>query len=231
MKELDKEIARWALKRHRLSIDQVEEIRAEIGRTGRSFRDIAVGRGLLSAEDFKPPPLKLQPFYFALLACSVLIFGGLLAATLLKMGERTRKDDDLAIETERSRAEAERKGAEASRAYRRSVVMANEAAAREHLARARDAMTRIDTMLRTGALPNQVGMVLNEAFVEYNMYLKEIPDDADVRIERARTHELRRNYDLAIADLERAAQLRPDLKPNLKDRIAQLRLFLPQKPQ
>ena len=86
-------------------------------------------------------------------------------------------------------------------------------------------------MLQGGALPNQVALALNEAFIGYNMYLKEIPDDAAVRIERARTHQMRRNYDLAIADLERAIQLQPTLAASLRERIAQLRLFLARKPQ
>ena len=221
MREQDKVFARWALKRKRLTIEQVEEIRAESGRTGRSFRDVAVGRGLLSAPDFQPPPpVKIPP-----------VFAGLLAATMIKMGERTKKDDDLALETERSLAEADRKGAEASRGYKRSLVSAHEAAAREHLAKARAAMVRVDKMLASAASAMEISLALNEAFVGYNMYLEEIPDDAPVRVERARTHELRRNYDKAIADLERAIELDRRLEPTLKDRIIQLRLLLPRKPQ
>jgi hypothetical protein len=57
------------------------------------------------------------------------------------------------------------------------------------------------------------------------------PDDAAVRIERARTHELRRNYDLAIADLERVIQLQPASAKMFQDKIAQLRLFLARTPK
>jgi tetratricopeptide (TPR) repeat protein len=232
MREQDKSIARWALQRKRLSIDQVEQIAAEAGKTGRSFRDVAVGRGLLSAQDFKPPPpMTIQPFYVVLLVCSFLIFAGLLAATVIKMRERSSKDDDLAIDTEKARTEADRRAGEASRGYKRAVISTNEMAARAELDKARDAMARADQMIGQGALPNLVVMALNEAFVGYNMYLKEMPDDAPVRVERARTHEMRRNYDLAIADLERAIQIDPKLQAALKPRIDQLRLFVAKKPQ
>lgn len=230
MNDQDKALARWALERKRLSIEQVEEIRAEADRTGRRFREIAVARGLLSAGDFRAAaPIRIPPLYLALLSGSLLIFAGLLTATLFKMRERTHRDEELALETERSNAEADRKGFEAGHGYQRSVVNAKEAAAKEHLARARAAMARVDRMSPTGGFPTELGLALNEAFVGYNMYLAQNPDDAAVRIERARTHELRRNYDLAISDLEAAAKLRPELEPAVRDRIAQLRLLLPRK--
>src|SRR6266480_3055002 len=75
------------------------------------------------------------------------------------------------------------------------------------LALARAAIVRVDKMLASAASATEISLALNEAFVGYNMYLEEIPDDAPVRVERARTHELRRNYDKAIADLERAIEL------------------------
>jgi hypothetical protein len=72
---------------------------------------------------------------------------------------------------------------------------------------------------------------LNEAFIGYNTYLDVLPDDVDVRIERAKTHELRRNYDLAIIDLERAATLKPAQAPALKDLVSQLRLLIARTPK
>jgi hypothetical protein len=232
MREQDKVLARWALQRKRLSIEQVEQIRAEGERSGRSFKDVALGRGLLSADDFKPPPPKrIPPVYFVLLVCSLVIFGSLLFATLYNLKERSRKDEDRALETERSNLEAHRKGAEAGRGYQRSLVSAKESAAREHLAKARTAMARVDQILREGGFPNEIGLRLNEAFVGYNMYLAEMTQDSAVFVERARTHELRRNFDLAIADLEYAARLQPELEPAVRDKVVQLRLLLPRKPQ
>ncbi|HVE38906.1 MAG TPA: hypothetical protein VNM14_03395 [Planctomycetota bacterium] len=246
MNESDKAAARKALESKRLSIEQVQEIRTEVERSGRPFMDIAVERGLLKPEAPPPPPPPRKPeasaptpapvpaparkriptLYVVLLGCTLLIVLGV-PVSVLRLFEHSRKDDELALETERSRVEAERQASDASRGYKRAVVSGNEAVAREHLAKARAAMTRVEKLTE----PAERNKALNEAFVGYNMYLQEMPDDVEVRIERAGTHQARRNYDLAIADLERAIELRRDLEPALRDRIIQLRLFLARKPQ
>jgi len=92
-------------------------------------------------------------------------------------------------------------------------------------------MARVDKMLGSGTLPPELTVALNEAFVAYNLYLRVFPDDAVVCVERARTHEMRRNYDLAIADLEHAISLQPNLEPALRDRIAKAKQMLARKPQ
>lgn len=229
MNEQDKAAARSALEEKRLTIEQVEEIRAEVDRSGRSFQEIARSRGLLPAPAAPRP--KIPILYQALLGASALIFAGLLIATLSRMRERTRKDEELALETGRSNTESERKAADARRGYNQSLVSARETAASEHLAKARAAMARVDQMLGSGTLPPEIVVAMNEAFVGYNMYLKVFPDDAAVCVERARTHELRRNYDLAIADLEHAMWLQPALAPALRPRIERFKVFLPRKPQ
>jgi type IV secretory pathway VirB10-like protein len=248
MNEEDKAAARKALESKRLTIEQVQEIRAEVDRTGRAFVDVAVERGLLKREappSPPPPPPPAAParkpaeapvaaaprkpiptLYVILLGCTLLIMLGV-PVSLLRLVEHTRKDEDLAVETERSRVEAERQAGDASRGYKRAVVSGNEAVAREQLAKARAAMT----LAEKSTDPAERTKALNEAFVGYNMYLLEIPDDVEVRIERAGTHQARRNYDLAVADLERAIELRRDLEPTLRDRITQLRLFIARKPQ
>lgn len=234
MNEQDKAYAREALEKKLLTIEQVEAVRAEVDRSGRAFRDVAAER---YAKPKNPPPAsprpktKMPPVYLGLLAASFVIFAGLLIASVVKLRERSAKDDDLAIETEKAHTEADRRAGEASRGYKRAVISTNEAEARKELAKAREAMGRVDALLKTSGPPDQLILALNQAFVGYNMYLKEIPDDAPVRIERARTHELRKNYDLAIADLERAIQIDPTLSLTLKDRIAQLKLFVARKPQ
>ena len=255
MNEQDKAFARTALEEKALTIEQVQEIRAEVDRSGRSFEDCARARGYLrpaTAVPSTPPPAPPRPapvlarapvsapapavkkpiptLYVVLLGCTLLIVLGV-PVTILRLVERSRKDDDLALETERSRVEAERQASDASRNYKRAVVSGNEAVAREHLLKARDAMGRVEKMLLSGRLPPELPAALNEAFVGYNMYLKEIPDDVEVRIERARTHELRRNYDLAVADLERVVDLRRDLEPTLRERITKLRALVARKPQ
>jgi tetratricopeptide (TPR) repeat protein len=245
MNEQDKAVARKALESKHLTIEQVQEIRTEVDRTGRPFLDIAAERGLLKPEPAPPRPPAPAPvpssvpaaaggrpkkpiptLYVVLLGCTLLIVLGV-PISVLRLFEHSKKDEQLALETERSRAEAERQASDASRGYKRAVISGNEAIARNHLDKARAAMARADKLTD----PAQIAQALNEAFVGYNMYLQEMPDDADVRIERAGTHQARRNYDLAIADLERAITLRPDLEPAQRERIAQLRLFLARKPQ
>ena len=231
MNESDKVLARRALEKKRLTIGQVEQLLAEAGRSGRSFRDVALGRGLLSAQDFEaaPPPKPMPTPYLLLLFASLMIFMGLLLATTWHLQERSKRDVELAVGQSRNMTEADRLSSEARRGYERSIIAEREAKARQALAKARTAMAKVATAPSI-ATP-EATQALNEAFVGYNAYLDVLPDDADVRLERAKTHEMRRNYDLAIADLERAAQLKPDQAKPLNDRIAQLRLLLARNPR
>jgi len=238
MNDQDKAFARRAIEEKKLTIEQVEVIRAEVDRTGRSFQEVATARGLLKAPAPKAPPPPAAPrtppipmLYQALLAASVVIFAGLLFATVTRMRERTRKDDDLAIESEKNNADSDRKAGDARRGYNQSLVAAKESDAVQQLARARAAMTRVDAMMSSGTLPPELTIALNEAFVAYNAYLRVFPNDAAVCVERARTHEMRRNYDLAIADWEHAVTLQPNLEPALRDRIAKAKQMLARKPQ
>jgi hypothetical protein len=227
MNEHDKAFARRMLKERRLSIDQVELIKADVDRGGRPFRDVAIGRGLLSAADFIPKPKEPMGYvYIFLLASSALIFGALLILTIHRANERSQHDEELAVATSKNMSEAERKASEARVGYQRTIVNERESRAREGLRKARAAMARV-----TDPGTPESTQALNEAFIGYNAYLEVLPDDVDVRIERAKTHELRRNYDLAITDLERAAALKPEQAPALKDRVAQLRLLLARTPK
>jgi tetratricopeptide (TPR) repeat protein len=238
MNEEDKAFARRAIEEKKLTIEQVESIRGEVDRTGRSFQDVATARGLLKPAappvPAPPPPRRSKPvpiLYQALLAASFLIFAGLLLMTVVKMRERTRKDDDLAIQSEKNNADSDRKAADARRGYNQSLVAAKESDAVQQLAKARAAMTRVDAIMSSGTLPPELTVALNEAFVAYNAYLRVFPNDAAVCVERARTHEMRRNYDLAIADWEHAVTLQPNLEPALRDRIAKAKQMLARKPQ
>jgi hypothetical protein len=226
MNEQDKAFARRMLKESRLSIEQVEQIKKVVDGGGGTFRDVAIGRGLLSAADFVPKPKKpLEPVYIILMAATAMIFVALLILTIHRAQERSKHDEELAVETSRSMTEAERKSAEARVGYQRSIVEVRELHAREGLAKARAAMARADQQ------PIPETGLLNEAFVGYNTYLDVLPDDAAVRLERVHVHELRHNYDPAILDLERAAALKPEQAPALKERIAQFRLLLARTPK
>ena len=50
----DKALARRAIEEKKLTIEQVQEIRAEVDRTGRSFQDVAAARGLLAVRVSAP---------------------------------------------------------------------------------------------------------------------------------------------------------------------------------
>src|SRR5436853_1052222 len=214
MNDQEKAYLRRALEEKLLTIEQVDELRKEIDRTGRPLMEVVSSgtrMGLLSTPPTPAPPprpsapidvpkpakaAKIPPLYAALLAASCLIFSGLLIATVVKMRENTAKDRELGIEQSKNMTETERLSAEARVGYQRSIIEARESKARQSLAKAREAMARVGD--RPSSNP-EVVLALNEAFVGYNGYLDVLPNDADVRIERARTHQMRRNYDLAIS--------------------------------
>jgi len=247
MNEQDKSLARRMLETKQLTIEQVEELRSEADRSGRRFEDVARSRGWLKPPQppAAPPPAAAAPkapspargsvrfpgLYPVLLTASFLIFLGLLAMSLSKLSENSSKDRDLAVEQSKVMTETERRASEARLGYQRSIIEARETRAKEALVKARQAMARADDRMKTAANSPEIALALNEAFVGYNTYLEVLPDDAEVRLERARTHQLRRNYDLAIADLERVAQLRPERAPALHDQVSQLRLLLARNPK
>lgn len=61
MNDDDKVFAQRALAGGKVTREQVEQILIEAGRSGRSFRDVAVGRGLMSPQDFVASPPKTVP--------------------------------------------------------------------------------------------------------------------------------------------------------------------------
>lgn len=257
MNEQDKAAARRALEQQLLSIEEVQDIRAEVDRTGRSFEDVARSRGHVLTPPApapaavapptpapvaqppappppKRPPFRMEPRQMALLCAAAVVLIALIISAVAGFNqilEHTAHDQELAVESSRNMTEAERQSSQALAGYNRSRVQRREAAAAQSLAKAREAMVRADALLQGGAASPDLTLALNEAFVGYNAYLDVLPDDADVRIERARTHQLRRNFDLAIADLERAAELKPDRAPALRDQVAQLRLLLARNPK
>lgn len=239
MNDQDKAAARRALESRQLTIEQVEEIRAEVDRSGRSFEEVLRSRGLAAAaapssppaRPVVPPPRRKIPLLYEILIVVTLLIMLGVPVSIWRLIQTSRKDVELALETERSNLEADRKAGQARAGYQRSLVEARETRAREALQKARAAMVRAESRLSAGPAAPEVTLALNEAFIGYNTYLDVLPDDADVRVERARTHELRRNYDLAIADLERVIELRPDSAKTYKDKISQLRLFIARPPK
>jgi tetratricopeptide (TPR) repeat protein len=172
--------------------------------------------------------VKIPLLYEILIVLTLLIVIGV-PVSIWRLIQTSKKDVELALESEKSSVDADRKAGEARAGYQRELIMNRDARAGEALGRARAAMARV-TPSSDPKSPD-IAQALNEAFVGYNMYLDVNPDDAAVRVERAKTHELRRNYDLAIADLERVIQLQPASAKMFQDKIAQLRLFLARTPK
>ena len=227
MNDQDKAAARRALEEKKLTIEQVEQIRMEVDRTGRPFQEVAAAHGLVNV----PARRRKIPLFYELLILATLLIVLGVPVSFLRLFEKSKKDGDLAVETDRSNIDSDRKAADARRGYNKSLVDAKESDAQQSLAKARAAMARVETMLNSGTLPPELTVALNEAFIAYNNYLRVFPDDAVVCVERAKTHEMRRNFDLAIADFEHAITIQPALEPALRDRIAKAKQMLSRKPQ
>jgi tetratricopeptide (TPR) repeat protein len=231
MNDQDKAFARKALEKKLLTIEQIESIRDEVELSGRSFEQVAAAYGLKKETVAAPAPpskVKIPLLYEILIVLTLLIVIGV-PVSIWRLIQTSKKDVELALESEKSSVDADRKAGEARAGYQRELIMNRDARAGEALGRARAAMARV-TPSSDPKSPD-IAQALNEAFVGYNMYLDVNPDDAAVRVERAKTHELRRNYDLAIADLERVIQLQPASAKMFQDKIAQLRLFLARTPK
>lgn len=161
--------------------------------------------------------------WLILIVTSAAIFTFLLILTGIQLRQRSERELDQALDSSRSRRAAEQESLRVVRDYERRSLNLKQDQARAQLARARAAWSRADEFLRTAPGNPDLILRLNEAFQGYNRYLDVMRDDADVLVERARVHEVRRNPDLALADLERASSLKSDLAPRLQEPISRLR--------
>ena len=101
MNEMNEILARRAIEANRLSRDQADQLLEEARRTGRSFRDIALGRGLLSAQDLEHrPPKKVETFKI------VMMFGGLMAFMILVLAATRYFQEQRQARSELARARA-----------------------------------------------------------------------------------------------------------------------------
>jgi len=177
--EQERNLVRRVLESKRLSSDQVDQLMAEGSRTGRSIREIAIGRGLLSAQDFQAqPPKQVATSTILFIFAGLMVFMGLALLTTRTFQARSQ---------------------------------------------ARDSLTKA----RVEGLAHKP----NEALVDFTRYLETFPDDVDVRIERAGILEQLRRYDLAISDLRRAAELKPDRAAALEQHILELRRLSSPRPK
>lgn len=224
----DKQAAREALQQGRLSVEQVQELLAEADRTGRPFLDLARERGPQPPPAPAPPapapsPARKLPIYPALLGASLLIFAGLLVATLVYRLDRSRKDRQLEVESEQARVETERAVLDTKMAYDRRRLAQREADARAALESARQTLAWIDDRIGKDPTDPTIHDRAVEATISLNQYLDSFPDDAPALVLRSRSWELRRNYDVALRDLERALALKPELGAGVRVRLDILR--------
>lgn len=170
-----------------------------------------------------PPTRTLPKRWFLLILASALIFSFLLVLTVIELRQRSERELDRAMESAHARSAADQESLRVVRDYERRALAVRHDAARDRLARGRAAWKLADERLRNA--PGEPDLIrhLNEAFQGYSRYLDVFPDDCDVLLERARVHELRRNPDLALKDLERAAALNPALAPGLQETLGRLR--------
>jgi hypothetical protein len=152
------------------------------------------------------------------LAVGILLFRG-----VLDHRAQSRQEQDLALESARARADADREAQKVVKDYERRAAASKFENARAALAKARAAGERARTLFQTAPGDPALVSKLDEAYGAYTRYLSIVSSDADVLVERAGIHELRRNDDLALKDLELAVRLKPSLEPAVRDRLARLR--------
>jgi tetratricopeptide (TPR) repeat protein len=230
----DRTLAREALIRRRLTIEQVTELQKECDSSGRSFGQAAIARRLLGPEEVasmlgsRPGPAERPapvPAVFQRLLLGTLgILGLLLVVSLFHMIQREEKDRRLAEESIIERAKAEQQARDAALAYQRSRVANREVDARKSLDEARRIMAFAEERLREAPAEPQLHPQLVQATIGFNGYLEVHPDDAPVLVERSRAYELRRDFERALADLDRALEVEKELAPKLDPKLQELRL-------
>jgi hypothetical protein len=230
----DRTLAREAIIRRRLTIEQVTELQKECESTGRSFGQAAIARKLLGPEEVAsilgagagpaggPPPA--PAVFHGLLLGTLGILGLLLIVSVLHLIQRHEKDRRLAEESIIEHAKAEQQARDAGLAYQRSRVANREVDARKSLEEARRIMSFSEERLREAPAEPQLHPQLVQATIAFNGYLEVHPDDAAVLVERSRAYELRRDFERALADLDRAIEVQKDLAPKLDPKLQELRL-------
>lgn len=224
MNPQDRVLAREALLRQRLTIEQVTELSRECETTGRSFADAAVAKGYLTPElatellGTKPAPV--PPAYPRLLMGTMAILIVLVVVGLIHLARQHQADLRQADETIRSNAEAERQAAEVRPARQRELLERK----KNELEKARAIMKEAEEARTPVSGDPQLYVRLVEATQRFTRWLEENPEDVPVLVERARAYELRQDFDRAMADIEKAIALRKDLAPALNDRLHELQL-------
>lgn len=228
MNPQDRVLAREALVRQKLTIEQVTDLSRECEKSGRSFADAAVARGFLDPElvgeilGAKPAPV--PPAYPRLLIATMAILVILVIVGLVHLARQHQEELRHADETMRSNAEAERQAADVIVTRQRELLEKKKAEIDAAVARARATMKDAEAARPPASSDPRMYVRLVEATQGFSRWLEEHPEDAPVLVERARAYELRQDFERALQDIDKAIALRKDLAPALDARLQELRL-------
>jgi hypothetical protein len=236
----DRALARDLLLQNRLTIEQVTDIQRECEASGRGFAQVAAERGWLPpAEPARTTPSSgpgpapslrsassTSPLFQRLLVVTLGLLAVLVAVGLLELRRRNERDRELAQETLRAMTDADRRAAEVRLAYERDSLKRQEAEFQAALKKARDLMARAEERTKVDPSDPQIHLGVVEATVQFNTYLAGHETDAGVLLERSRAYELRRDFERAIRDVDRAIELKKELAPVVDARLQELRLQL-----
>ena len=233
LSEKDRNEAREVLTRKWLTIDQVTIVKEAMEKTGMSFREAVLAKGILTPSQLqqlgrRPPPKETQKktssLYPILLltTVSMIIGGGIYLYTWYDSREKTQRR-----ETRDQRRKAILLGQKSANrtagTLRREKIdrrMYFTGQARKALVEAKN-LQKIDPKARVQA-PMEV------AIKNYTRALL-IIEDTKLLEERAQAYEFWGAIPQAIADLEQAAIISPKKTDHYRDRISTLRQKLPGK--
>lgn len=239
----DRALARDLLLKNALTIEQVTELQQECDRTGRSFSQVAAARGLLKPAPAAAPPAPAPPpppmpapavirspedarLFQRLMIGTISFLLLLIVVSVLRYAKRQERDRQLAEESVRSDVEADQRAKAVAIEYSRAQLARKEQESRAALDRARGLMKLAEDRLKTDPSDPQIHLQVVEATVQFNGYLAAKDGDAEVLLERSRAYEIRRDFERAIADVDRAIELKKELAPAVDARLQQLRLQL-----
>ncbi len=250
----DKRVAREALVRKKLTVDQVGALQKECDETGKPFAQVAIARGLLklseirdlqggppAAEAAPPPPPPSAPrheparrrippaVYPVLIGAVLVLLIPLTVSSIRQLLQRRDQDREAAAETLANLVDTERKARDTRIEYDQRRVADREARAKGALAKARSLLKEVAELRGQGKGEAEVYTPLIEGTIAFGAYLEVHPGDADVLVERADAHALGRLYERAVQDLERAIVIRKELEPAVRERLSMLRLLLPKR--
>jgi tetratricopeptide (TPR) repeat protein len=227
----DRRLAREALESGRLTIEQMTALREVCERTGRPLVDVAREQGL-ALEAPRPPVHASKPagrpgpalpprLFLGLLAACLVLLLAMLWGSVKELLHGSKRDEELAAESLRLMAEAERMRAQVQRDYERNRLALREQESALALNLARKALAAAEA--RAAAPRKEKEQLLMDAVFGFNTYLELHAEEAGIYLERARAHQLRGNPERAIADLEKALSLDRNLEPAVAPRLAELR--------